>query len=217
MPPTTSLTTCWPTIRAELAKQLPKDIFEMWFKPIRCLQESEETLVLGAPNDFAAIWIHDNYLDLISQLARAALGRPMRIKVEMAREDGDPAVDADRAASRHKPTPVTRQTVRHNADDRKTTGSLNPRNTFENFVVGSNNQLAHSASIAVAQAPPHAYNPLFIYAETGLGKTHLMHAVGHSILKNNPQSRIAYLSSEKFTNEFILAIQENTLTRFRKR
>ena len=218
MPPTTSLSACWPSIRTALAKQLPKDIYEMWFKPIRCLREDDQTLVLGAPNDFAAIWIHDNYLDLISQLARASAGHPMRIKVEMAREEGDPVADKARAASRLAPTPAQRPAVRSpSIDDRKTCGSLSPRNTFENFVVGSTNQLAHAASMAVAQAPAHAYNPLFIYAETGLGKTHLMHAVGHSILKNNPQARIAYLSSEKFTNEFIHAIQENTLTRFRKR
>jgi chromosomal replication initiator protein len=96
-------------------------------------------------------------------------------------------------------------------------GLLNPRNTFENFVVGSNNQLAHAAALAVAQAPAQAFNPLFIYGDTGLGKTHLMHAVGHSILRSNPDAKVAYLSTEKFTNEFIQALQENSLTRFRQR
>jgi chromosomal replication initiator protein len=96
-------------------------------------------------------------------------------------------------------------------------GPLNPRNTFENFVVGANNQLAHAAALAVAQAPAQAFNPLFIYGDTGLGKTHLMHAVGHSILRNNPDAKVAYLSTEKFTNEFIQALQENSLTRFRQR
>jgi chromosomal replication initiator protein len=94
---------------------------------------------------------------------------------------------------------------------------LNPRNTFETFVVGNNNQMAHAASLAVAQAPAQAYNPLFLYGDTGLGKTHLMHAVGHTILRNNPDARVAYLSTEKFTNEFIQALQENALTRFRQR
>ena len=95
--------------------------------------------------------------------------------------------------------------------------TLNRRNTFENFVIGSNSQLAHAAAVAVAHAPAGAYNPLFVYGDTGLGKTHLMHAVGHHILLNKPEARVAYLSSEKFTNEFISAIQENTLTQFRKR
>jgi chromosomal replication initiator protein len=96
-------------------------------------------------------------------------------------------------------------------------GTLNPRNTFENFVVGSNNQMAHAAALAVAQAPAQAYNPLFLYGDTGLGKTHLMHAIGHAILRNNPEARVAYLSTEKFTNEFIQALQENNLTKFRQR
>jgi len=96
-------------------------------------------------------------------------------------------------------------------------GGLNLRNTFENFVVGSNNQMAHAAAMAVAQAPAQAYNPLFLYGDTGLGKTHLMHAIGHAILRHNPEARVGYLSTEKFTNEFIQALQENNLTKFRQR
>jgi chromosomal replication initiator protein len=93
---------------------------------------------------------------------------------------------------------------------------LNPGNTFDNLVVGAGNQLSHAASMAVANAPGRAYNPLFVYGETGLGKTHLMHAVAHQMLANNPKARIAYVSTEKFTNEFIHAIRENKLTKFRK-
>ena len=93
---------------------------------------------------------------------------------------------------------------------------LNPSNTFDNLVVGAGNQLSHAASMAVANAPGRAYNPLFVYGETGLGKTHLMHAVAHQMLANNPKARIAYVSTEKFTNEFIHAIRENKLTKFRK-
>jgi len=222
MTPTSIAHASWPGIRAELARQLPKDIFEMWFKPIRLLQGDEDALVLGAQNDFAAIWIHDNYLDLITQLASAETGRSIEISVEATPEGSDSRDEArrieERAASRAPNTGQDRKPSDRSAGDTtKVCGNLNPRNTFDNFVVGSNSQLAHAATMAVAQAPAHAYNPLFIYAETGLGKTHLMHAVGHYILQNNRQARIAYLSSEKFTNEFIRAIQENTLTRFRKR
>ncbi|MBN2234899.1 MAG: chromosomal replication initiator protein DnaA, partial [Opitutales bacterium] len=93
---------------------------------------------------------------------------------------------------------------------------LNPRNTFENFVIGGGNELAHAACMAVANSPARAYNPLFIYGETGLGKTHLMHAVAHHIQKSRPEHKIVYISSEKFTNEFIRAIQENSVAKFRK-
>jgi chromosomal replication initiator protein len=111
---------------------------------------------------------------------------------------------------------AAKRTTRY--DDRgPAAGTLNPRNTFETFVVGSNNQMAHAASMAVAQAPAQAYNPLFLYGETGLGKTHLMHAIGHAILRANPEAHVAYLSTEKFTNEFIQALQENALTKFRQR
>ena len=219
MSSTTTEQSVWPLVKAELARQLPKDIFEMWFKPIRCLQEDADSLVLGAPNDFAAIWIHDNYLDLIAQRACQEKGRSVEVSIERQDLDSADQIERERIGRAEQYDRSRTGSERASADENRksVSGSLNPRNTFENFVVGSNNQLAHAASMAVAQAPAHAYNPLFIYAATGLGKTHLMHAVGHSILNTNPQAKIAYLSSEKFTNEFIHAIQENTLTRFRKR
>jgi chromosomal replication initiator protein len=219
MPPTTTAQPVWPLVKAELARQLPKDIFEMWFKPIQCLREDTGSLVLGAPNDFAAIWIHDNYLDLIAQCARLEKGRSVEVSIERQDSDSTDPIERDRNVRAEQNARSRTESERAGADEnrKRVSGSLNPRNTFENYVVGSNNQLAHAATMAVAQAPAHAYNPLFIYAATGLGKTHLMHAVGHSILNTNPQAKIAYLSSEKFTNEFINAIQENTLTRFRKR
>jgi chromosomal replication initiator protein len=209
----------WEVVKAELARQLPKDVFELWFKPIRCLREDADNLVLSAPNDFAAIWIHDNYLDLISRRACIEIGHS--IEVSIGRQESEPVNPSDSKTDERREevsrslTGALRTVTRENR--KSVSGTLNPRNTFENFVVGSSNQLAHAAVMAVVQAPAHAYNPLFIYGETGLGKTHLMHAVGHSILKINPQAKIAYLSSEKFTNEFIHGIQENTLTRFRKR
>jgi chromosomal replication initiator protein len=192
----------------------------MWFEPMVCLDATEDSMALGVPNDFAAIWIHDNYLDLITQRLRLTAGRLVNVTLKKT--------DANRAPSPAHPsrasvdatpkarTAPARKTTRY--DERgPTTGTLNPRNTFDTFVVGSNNQMAHAAGMAVAQAPAQAYNPLFIYGDTGLGKTHLMHAVGHAILRNNPDSRVAYLSTEKFTNEFIQSLQENSLTKFRQR
>ncbi|MBA3850510.1 MAG: chromosomal replication initiator protein DnaA, partial [Opitutus sp.] len=216
MPPSSSQASLWETVKCDLKGLFPEDVFQMWFEPMTCVEATEDAVVLGVPNDFAAIWVHDNYLDLISQRLRLTSGRMVHVSLRKT-DNGAPAQPArPEPGPRHPRATGKSRPVRY--DERLAiAGSLNPRNTFENFVVGSNNQLAHAAALAVAQAPAQAYNPLFIHGSTGLGKTHLMHAVGHSILQRNPEAKVAYLSTEKFTNEFIHAIQENSLTRFRQR
>ncbi len=218
MPSTTTSSSLWETVKCDLKGLFPEEVFQMWFEPITCVEATDDSLVLGVPNEFAAIWVHDNYLDLLTQRARLTSGRMVSVTL---RKGDSAAGAANHLASGTELAKPSRAAAGHarklRTDERLATANLNPRNTFENFVVGSNNQLAHAASIAVAQAPAQAYNPLFLYGDTGLGKTHLMHAVGHQILRNNPDAKVAYLSSEKFTNEFIHAIQENTLTKFRQR
>jgi len=214
MPHATLQSNLWETVKCDLKGLFPEDVFQMWFEPLSCLAATEDALVLGVPNDFAAIWIHDNYLDLISQRLRLAAGRMVHVSLKKADQPGGEA-SAPITELKNR-APQAKRTLRY--DERlASAGSLNPRNSFENFVVGPNSQLAHAASLAVAQAPAQAYNPLFIHGSTGLGKTHLMHAIGHSILQRNPEARVAYLSTEKFTNEYIHAIQENALTKFRQR
>ena len=214
MPHATLQSNLWETVKCDLKGLFPEDVFQMWFEPLSCLAATEDALVLGVPNDFAAIWIHDNYLDLISQRLRLAAGRMVHVTLKKADQPGG-EVSAPITEPKNR-APQAKRTLRY--DERlASAGSLNPRNSFENFVVGPNSQLAHAASLAVAQAPAQAYNPLFIHGSTGLGKTHLMHAIGHSILQRNPEARVAYLSTEKFTNEYIHAIQENALTKFRQR
>lgn len=219
----------WQDVKEDLRETFSSDIFQMWFEPLRCVEAGEDHLVLGAPNDFAVIWLQDNYCDLIAERLRLVCGRAIELSFKQC-PPSEPAESSgnsvDRAAKERPNGRVAAAAEgRRSADSAgsETRGNpndpclLNPRNSFENYVVGSNNQLAHAACIAVCQAPAQAYNPLFLYGDTGLGKTHLMQAVGHQILKRNESARIAYVSSEKFTNEFITAIQENTLTRFRKR
>jgi chromosomal replication initiator protein len=193
----------------------------MWFEPLTCLETTEESITLGVPNDFAVIWIHDNYLDLITQRLRLTAGRMVNVTLKKVGMQPAPATTDEVNATTEPTTPNrTKSAAKRGGryDDRgAVVGGLNPRNTFENFVVGSNNQMAHAAAMAVAQAPAQAYNPLFLYGDTGLGKTHLMHAIGHAILRRNPEARVGYLSTEKFTNEFIQALQENNLTKFRQR
>ena len=209
----------WSLLKEECKKLFPDDIFNTWFDPLVCLQESEETLVLAAPSEFSAIWLQEHYLDLISQKAQLAQGRPVKVIVQVLerepREAGEQLERTDETARKESTArEVERSRSVLNAAQRKF--ALNPRNTFENFIVGPSNQFAHAASHAVANAPAQAYNPLFLYGETGLGKTHLMHAMAQHILKNDPSSKVVYVSCEKFTNEFISAIQENTLVQFRK-
>ena len=215
MPHSVLQTSLWETVKCDLKGLFPEDVFAMWFEPIRCVETTEDSLTLGVPNDFAAIWIHDNYLDLISQRLRLAAGRMVHVSLKKMEQGNNPA-SARQTAPESKGRAPARRPLRY--DERlAAASSLNPRNTFENFVVGQNNQLAHAAALAVAQAPAQAYNPLFLHGATGLGKTHLMHAIGHSILQRNPEAKVAYLSTEKFTNEYIHAIQENALTKFRQR
>jgi chromosomal replication initiator protein len=211
----------WEIVKSDFKGLFPEDVYQLWFEPIVCLESTEDELILGVPNDFAAIWISDNYLDLIVQRLRLTAGRIITVKLKKSGASAgaatapsrseDPAVSAPRA----KPAP--KRTTRYDEKGTAYVGSLNPRNTFETFVVGSNNQMAHAAAMAVAQSPAQAYNPLFLYGDTGLGKTHLMHAIGHAILRAKPDTKVAYLSTEKFTNEFIQALQENQLTKFRQR
>ncbi len=229
MPSLTLQSSLWETVKCDFKGLFPEDVFQMWFEPIVCLETAEDSITLGVPNDFAVIWIHDNYLDLITQRLRLTAGRLINVTLKVCQPaqvaKAGSAFPAGGNGTGESQSPVlhhprTRTTPRRSGRyDEKSpyAGLLNPRNTFENFVVGANNQLAHAAALAVAQAPAQAFNPLFIYGDTGLGKTHLMHAVGHSVLRNNGEAKVAYLSTEKFTNEFIQALQENSLTRFRQR
>ena len=224
MPTTVSSSNIWETVKQDFKTLFPEDVFQLWFEPLECLEISETELTLGVPNDFAAIWIHDNYLDLIVQRLRLNTGKDdMTVRLK---KSGAPAMARSRGSSPEGKTPrdATTPTEKHRpapsrATERRSraTGTLNPRNTFQNFVVGNNNQMAQAASLAVAQSPAQAYNPLFLYGDTGLGKTHLMHAIGHAILQQKPDARVAYLSTEKFTNEFIQGLQENALVKFRQR
>ncbi len=239
MPALSQSPNLWETVKCDFKGLFPEDVYQMWFDPITCLSFDEDAMTLGVPNDFAAIWIHDNYLDLITQRLRLNAGRMITVSLKKVELSAPAAARHAAHSARHgvaaqqielpvelppsaePAAPRSRSTgkARNSRIEERaiTAGTLNPRNTFATFVVGSNNQMAHAASLAVAQSPGEAYNPLFIYGDTGLGKTHLMHAIGHAILASKPDAKIAYLSTEKFTNEFIQALQENGLTKFRQR
>lgn len=189
----------------------------MWISPLRCKEILNEKVVLEAPNEFVAIWIQDNYLELIAREISKVVEDEIQVEIQV-----EPAALTEQVSKETSVKPTNGTSAAPSVPSIKSqhkfsyTNGLNPKNKFENFVVGGGNELAHAASIAVANAPAQAYNPLFIYGETGLGKTHLMHAVAHHVLATNPSARVAYISTEKFTNKFIRGIQENSLTQFRR-
>jgi len=222
MPQHSVIQDLWDTVRRELESLFPRDVFETWFLPLEQLELKNDILALSVPNDFSAIWIEDNYIDLITRKVEECAGHPIEVKVKVVSDNSADAGSTllgatETSTSRIKTAEQARDEVKPLASAaRKKQILLNPRNTFEHFVIGPSNQLAHAASVAMAKEPAKAYNPLFIYGDTGLGKTHLMHASAHYILDRNPDAKVVYVSCEKFTNEFIRAIQENTLVNFRK-
>ena len=212
---TSSPETFWSSLRDNLLEVIPADTFRVWFDNIRVGRLDEDGCELITPNEFSAIWIRDNYLDIIRREADRLVARPFTVEL-LGDLGNDPSHENDRISSIPTPNAPRSSRMTGPALQGRSLG-INPKNTFSNFIVGGGSELAHAACVAVSNAPAHAYNPLFLYGETGLGKTHLMHAVAHQALNRNPSCRITYVSCEKFTNEFIRAIQENSLTKFRSR
>jgi chromosomal replication initiator protein len=206
----------WTSVKEELRRVYPKDTYEAWFAPLEG-ECGENGVTLFSPNEFATIWIEENYLGIIREKFRAASG--MEVAVELKTRGGLCAKDDEVQAASENPGRIPAPRRNRSSAGMEIDGyalPINPRNTFENFIVGPSNQLAHAASIAVAQAPGRAYNPLFLYGDTGLGKTHLMHAIAHSIARQNKGLRVVYVSCETFTNAFLQAVRENTLDQFRR-
>jgi chromosomal replication initiator protein len=190
--------------------------FKLWFSNIRPKTLERDCLTLEVQDSFCEVWLEKNYLDLIREKAILASGRPIKVRLEVSH-----AVQPHTSESvMRSVTPTTEPEVvaeRVPSGHSRDLQQFNPRNTFDTFVVGANNQFAHGAAMAVAQAPGKSYNPLFLYGGVGLGKTHLLHAIGQHVAAHRKNARVTYLSSERFTNEFIDAIQNNNLMRFRKR
>src|SRR6266404_8883768 len=209
----------WASAREHLRSMLSGDTYNLWFAPLRACALEDNVLVLEVANDFCEVWLKDNYLGLLRDVVGLASGRQLQIKFRVGPGNGEmPApvsVFAPAPAAKgkdHKDADAAAEKVALNPEP-----SFNPRNTFETFVVGNNNNFASAAALAVAQAPGKSYNPLFLYGGVGLGKTHLLHAIGQSVAGNRKAARVAFITSEKFTNEYIDGIQNNQLVRFRKK
>lgn len=198
----------WAAALEVLRGMLSKDIFGLWFANVRARLFADGAITLEVPNDFCEVWLKDNYHDLLRDVLAHTTGQAVQVNFAIAAATAEPA-------PAEPPKPHKVEVAREPAIPTDT--SFNPRNTFDNFVVGNNNSFAHAAALAVSQAPGKSYNPLFLYGGVGLGKTHLLHAIGHHVVQHRKNARVAYLSSEKFTNEYIDAIQSNTVARFRKK
>ena len=179
-----------------------------WVDSTRPVRLSDDTMELAAPSAFAKEWLETRYAHTITEALRATAGRDVRLKVVVDRTPlDDVVVDVE------QPEAPQQQAHQINA----AAPALNPRYLFETFVTGPSNRFAHAAAQAVAEQPARSYNPLFIYGGAGLGKTHLLHAIGHEVHRLYPHATVRYVSSEQFMNEFILGVREEKMPIFRRR
>lgn len=196
----------WSATLKKIEEKLSKPSFDTWLKNTKAEALEKDTLIISAPNEFARDWLENQYTNLISQMLLEVTGSELNTKFIIP--------DSLEEIEEQKPMPKPKQST-DTGDSPKS--MLNSKYTFDTFVIGAGNRFAHAASLAVAEAPAKAYNPLFIYGGVGLGKTHLMHAIGHYVRDHNPNAKVVYLTSEKFTNEFINAIMDNKSNHFRNK
>ncbi len=201
----------WARCALALESELPEAQYNTWVRPLQAV-EGAGALKLLAPNAFVVDWVTAHLLTRIGELLRAALpGEPPIVTIEVGSRP--PASAA--ASSDVTPPAASAAALPRRGEGLVVSGRLNPESTFENFVVGKSNQLAKAAALQVGENPGRAYNPLFLYGGTGLGKTHLMHAIGHMILAHKPRARIAYVHSERFVGDMVKALQHNTMNEFK--
>ncbi|MGY0694164.1 chromosomal replication initiator protein DnaA [Virgibacillus sp. FSP13] len=198
----------WIATLEVIEEKISKPSFETWLKNTKADSLKDDTLTVSAPNEFSKDWLESRYTELISEILFDITGAKLTVKFVIP--EGPETNEVEKV-------PKTVPNVENNQAKDMPKTMLNPNYIFDTFVIGSGNRFAHAASLAVAEAPAKAYNPLFIYGGVGLGKTHLMHAIGHYVREHNPKANVVYITSEKFTNEFINAIMDNKTANFRNK
>lgn len=196
----------WQTILGNLELTLSKASFTTWFKNTTIAEKNEMTIIIGVPNAFTKEWLQNKYHQDILKSLKTIAPEIKEIKYQIISSGGAP----QQAQGVKQATRPTQQVSRIQENQ-----TLNPKYTFSTFIVGSNNQLAHAASQAVSKKPGVVYNPLFIYGGVGLGKTHLMQAVGHEVSKKEPNAKVLYVTSERFTNDFVTALSAGKADQFK--
>ncbi|WP_028110357.1 chromosomal replication initiator protein DnaA [Ferrimonas futtsuensis] len=210
----------WQQCVATLQEELPAQQFSMWIRPLQAEFE-DQTLTLYAPNRFVLDWVRDKYLDQINSYLQGAMGdQAPTLKFDIGSRPSATKASAPKPVQPASPVPV--QAV-GNVEPSQVTpvaggnrSNINRTYQFDNFVEGKSNQLARAAATQVSDNPGGAYNPLFLYGGTGLGKTHLLHAVGNGILKNNPNAKVIYMHSERFVQDMVRALQNNAIAEFKR-
>ncbi|MCD8510936.1 MAG: chromosomal replication initiator protein DnaA [Bacillus sp. (in: Bacteria)] len=207
-----NLNDLWDQALKMIEEKVSKPSFDTWFKSTKAdsIDQSTNLITVIAPNEFARDWLENRYFKIITETLHELTGAELEARFILPKEDKKDDYDLPEKTK----VAIPSENV-HQEDIPK--HMLNPKYTFDTFVIGSGNRFAHAASLAVAEAPAKAYNPLFIYGGVGLGKTHLMHAIGHYVIDHNPGAKVVYLSSEKFTNEFINSIRDNKAVNFRNK
>ncbi len=207
----------WRAALGELQVSLSPANYETWLKDTTLVDVDGDRFCVAAPNGFAKDWLENRYRSLIAQTLARIVGYSVNVEFEV-REGAPQAAGEERPAESAPATASPRVRVEPGRVGGEGGGvNLNSRYTFRTFIVGSANRLAHAASLSVAERPGEAYNPLFLYGGVGLGKTHLMHAVGNAVVARFPRKRVVYATSEKFTNDFITSIQQGRIDDFRAR
>ncbi|MDU3677902.1 chromosomal replication initiator protein DnaA [Clostridium sp.] len=199
----------WDQTLTIIKAEMSEVSFNTWIKSCEPISISNDTIRISVPNSFTQDILEKRYKDLVANSIKSICSKLYKIEFLIASD-----IKSDETSKEDTPELKKNKAVLI-SDELSTT--LNPKYTFDSFVIGNSNRFAHAASLAVAEAPAKAYNPLFIYGGVGLGKTHLMHAIGHYILDSNPNARVEYVSSEKFTNELINAIKDDKNEEFRNK
>lgn len=207
----------WVRCKDKLKESFNEKVFNVWIKPIMPLEVTDTYYKVAVKNDFFKTMLEENYAQVIEGVLAGIMSKNIKLIIETM-DNGNSGSEAAKEmpavpAKREQQQLFNENTSMQQPDE----SNLNPKYVFETFVIGNSNRFAHAAAQAVANDPAHAYNPLFLYGGVGLGKTHLMHAIGNRIKQNNPSMKVLYTSSEKFTNEIINSIQNKTTEAFRQK
>ncbi|MBN2333438.1 MAG: chromosomal replication initiator protein DnaA [Deltaproteobacteria bacterium] len=199
----------WPQVLAHIKEQVSEQNFLTWFKPIKLIKTEETSLLLEVPNRFFKDWLADNYPSAIENAVEAITGQSLKVTCKVAKKTPNYLKNNDGKPDSKVPEQPPASNGAHSL--------FNPKYTFAEFVVGPSNEFSHAAALAVAKQPGTSYNPLFIYSSAGLGKTHLLHAIGNHICRYNSRLKTHYVTSEDFTNDLISAIKEDKMPKFRNK